>query len=142
MKDKRSWKIRKKEASREKIKRCKNSQKCKEIQTKITAEMMKLPRNRRILLERETEKERKLLLKEAIKELCKRWRQKKGRCNNQKLQKEEKLKKNLSRIEEEVSKYEEEIKTKEAEEKTRRERLEKKKQKEKHWEMLRWIVTF
>ena len=104
--------------------------------------MMKLQRNRRILLEREAEKERKLLLKEAIEELCKRWRQKKGRRNNQKLHKEEELEKNLSRIEEEVSKYEEEIKTKEAEEKTRRERLEKKKQKEKHWEMLRWIVTF
>ena len=105
--------------------------------------MMKLPRNRRILVERETEKERKLLLKEAKEELWKRWRQKKGRINQPKLKNgEEDLEKKLKRIEEEVSKYKEEMKTKETEEKTRRERLEKKKQKEKHWEMLRWVVNF
>ena len=53
--------------------------KCKEIQQKITKELTKLPRNRRIMTERAAEKERLMLLKEAKQELWRKWRQKKRR---------------------------------------------------------------
>ena len=49
------------------------------IQRKITENLALLPKNRQILLQREEEKERKMLLQETKKELWKRWRQRKGR---------------------------------------------------------------
>ena len=56
----------------------------KELQTKIMSQLMLIPENRRILLEREIEKERILNLKEAKLELWRRWMQKKGRIPGQK----------------------------------------------------------
>ena len=58
-------------------------------QQRITQELEKLPDNRRILLEREIETERKLNLKEAKEELWKRWRQKKGKTEYKKKTKKE-----------------------------------------------------
>ena len=51
----------------------------KNLQRKITDTLGKLPRNRRILLEREIEKERRITIKEAREELWKRWRHSKGK---------------------------------------------------------------
>ena len=53
--------------------------KTKEKQRKITETLEKLPENRRILVERELEKERRMNLKEAKEEIWKRWRQSKGK---------------------------------------------------------------
>ena len=50
--------------------------KCKEIQQKITKELNRLPRNRQILAEKEVERERLILMKEAKEELWRKWRQK------------------------------------------------------------------
>ena len=56
------------------------------IQQKITDKLQELPQNRRILAERELERERKITLKEAREELWKKWRQSKGkRKDNPKL---------------------------------------------------------
>ena len=50
----------------------------RKIQNKITENLRQLPENRRILIEREEEKERRLLLQEAKIELWKKWRKKKN----------------------------------------------------------------
>ena len=84
-------------------------------QQKITTQLAKLPENRRIMLERELETERKLNLKEAKEELWRRWRQKKGRTEYKKKTKKEEEETNLERklesIEQETTKYENEIET-------------------------------
>ena len=84
-------------------------------QQKITTQLAKLPENRRIMLERELETERKLNLKEAKEELWRRWRQKKGRTEYKKKTKKEEeetnLERKLERIEQEIAKYENEIET-------------------------------
>ena len=86
----------------------------KKKQTKITEMLNSLPENRRILAEKEAEKERILSLKEAKLELWRRWRHKKGkksRFPNQtrlKEHKDEELDKKLAKIEEEVKKFEKE----------------------------------
>ena len=84
----------------------------KEKQLKITAELQKLPENRRKILEMEIERERLMMLKEAKEELWKKENQKKGRGYMKKPKKEEEkisLERKLERIEEEVRKLEEEL---------------------------------
>ena len=87
-------------------------QKCKEIQSKITTELKKLPRNRQILMEKEMERKRILLLREAKQELWKKWRQRKGRGQVPKIaklkeQEKESLTRELEKIEAQVEKYKE-----------------------------------
>ena len=95
------------------------------------------------------ERKRILLLREAKQELWKKWRQKKGKCKpkisdlkNKTGNKEDELTRKLETIEDEVKRYEEELKIERELARTKKEKLEKKKRKEKHWEMLRWIVSF
>ena len=81
----------------------------KELQTKITTQLKLIPKNRRILLEREIEKERIWNLKEAKLELWRRWRQRKGRIPGQKSKKDlevEDLETKLKKIEEEIQRME------------------------------------
>ena len=49
------------------------------IQLKITQNLALLPKNRQILLQREEEREKRMLLQETKKDMWRRWRQKKGR---------------------------------------------------------------
>ena len=115
-------------------------------QQKITSQLAKLPENRRIMVERELETERKLNLKEAKEELWRRWRQKKGRTEyKKKTTKEEEninLDRKIERIELELKKYEEELENEMVEiletVENREKKLEKKRKKEQHWEMLAW----
>ena len=92
------------------------------------------------------EKQRKITLKEAKHESWRKWRQNKGRNkppqNMTKENKDKELEKKLSRIEEELKKYEEELKKEKEKAETKKEKLEKNRKKEKHSEMLRWIVAF
>ena len=46
---------------------------------KITETLEQLPKNTQILIEREEEKRKRILLQDAKQELWKRWRQRKGR---------------------------------------------------------------
>ena len=114
-----------------------------QLQAKITECWMKLPEERKKMIEVKEEKERRMLLKEAKEELWKRWRQNKGRkATNPEIKDREKLEDKLSRIEREVAEME---KSREKVIKERNEkaaRLEKKRRKEQHWEMLKWIVAF
>ena len=110
----------------------------RKLQTKITETLQELPQNRRILVEREKERERKLLLQEAKLELWKKWRQKKGRgkvpkITQMKEQEKESLTRELEKIEAEVEKYKEEIEEKRREVERKVSRIERKKQKERHY---------
>ena len=110
------------------------------IQEKITESLARLPENRQRLLRMEEDKERRMLLTEAKKELWKRWRQKKGRGQRMKAPEPgelEGLEKKLKRIETEIAKYNEELEEKERLQKMRDDRKARKVAKEKHWEMMR-----
>ena len=127
----------------------------RQIQQKITENLKLLPENRRKLAEKEEEKRRNLLMKEAEDELWRKWRQRKGRGmrdwkkvgENETLERKleivehqvEQYKLELERIERRRSRRVEEEKT-EANEKMKR--LEQKRHNEKHWEMMRWITKF
>ena len=111
--------------------------KCKDMQRKITEELSKLPQNRKVLVEREMERERLILMKEAKQELWRKWRQNKGKTINprqttksERDKREDELDHKLKRIGEEVRKYEEELEIVRKEARTKVERLEKKKRKE------------
>ena len=84
----------------------------RQIQTRITESLGELPNNKRILLEREMELEKRLLIKEAKEEIWKKWRQNKGRkkTNPKILTKEDKnpIEDKLKRVELEVAKFKEE----------------------------------
>ena len=54
----------------------------------------------------------------------------------------ETLEDKLDRIETEVKNYEEELEQKKHQEKIKEDRLARKRKLERHWEMLRWIVSF
>ena len=112
----------------------------KKKQQKITETLGKLPINRRILLERDLEKERRLDLKEAKEEIWKRWRLTKGRrkTNPHKNIDRSSLENKLEKVE----RYEAELMRIKVEKQKKDTRLEKKRKMEGHWEMLRWIVTF
>ena len=116
------------------------------LQRKITDSLGTLPRNRRILLEREIEKERRLTIKEAREELWKRWRHAKGKRktnpNYSKKTRNETLEDKLDKIETEISKYKAELEQRQEQERRKEDRLAKKRRLERHWEMLRWIVQF
>ena len=130
----------------------------KVIQKKITESLGELPGNRRVILERELEKERRLLLKEAKEEIWKKWRQKKGRSstNPKLITREDKLslEEKLKRIELEVARYKEDKEKKQTEDRhkgknhaedeteERRLRLAKKRRMESYWERLRWVTKF
>ena len=90
---------------------------------------MILPKNRQILLQREQEREKRILLQETKKELWKRWRQKKGRGMREptKTTDLENMEDKLRRIETEVMKYKKEVEKREQERKEKQERLKKKK---------------
>ena len=129
-----------KEKTLEKIER-------KNIQSKITDRLNQLPNNRRILIEKEIEKERLLNLKEAKEEIWKKWRQTKGRRRTnphkkQKMTENESLEEKLSKIEKAVEEYQLELEKIEEQKKEKDQRIERKKRMEKHWEMLRWIIKF
>ena len=95
----------------------------KYMQKKITESLGELPKNRRLLLEREMELERRLLLKEAKEDVWKKWRQNKGRRGkNPKINTREDrnpLEEKLKRIEMEVVKYKETNEQKRQEEEQR-----------------------
>ena len=95
--------------------------------------------NKKIILELEEQKEREMMMEEAKNELWRRWRQKKGRKIKEwkDIGTNESLEKKLEKIEKEVEKYKVEV-----EKESREENLKKKREKEKHWEMMRWIVKF
>ena len=116
-----------------------------QLQAKISDCWKRLPQTRQKVLELEEERERRLLLKEAKEELWKRWRQRKGR----KATNPEAGKKDVAKMEERLARIEKELieekrkRDREKEEKiVKMERIEKKRRKEKHWEMLRWLVAF
>ena len=113
------------------------------IQTKITENLVQLPKNRQILMQREEERERRILIQETKKALWKRWRQRKGR--GEKLTTggdKENLGEKLSKVEAEVKRYKAELEREEREKQEKRDRLGKKRKKEEHWRMMRWILTF
>ena len=98
------------------------------------------------MADRVVEKERLILIKETKQELWRNQRQNKGKAEkpreDSKQNKEEELNRKLAKIEEKVRRYEEEIVIAREAAKTRQEKLEKKRRKEKHWELLRWVVKF
>ena len=123
----------------------------------ITESLGELPKNKRILLEREMELERRLLIKEAREEIWKKWRQNKGRKNtNPKIKtKEDKnpMEEKLKKVELEVAKFKDEREKKkqeeekqkqsnrpEDEESKKKRRLATKKRLERYWEKLRWVT--
>ena len=131
----------------------------RKIQLKITEKLAELPRNRKILLERELEKERRILMKEAKEEIWKKWRQKKGRngTNPKLTTKEDRhtMEEKLKRVELEVAKYREVVEKRKKEEEEQRQRktgrvwdeteekkkrLQRKKRLEGYWENLRWVT--
>ena len=117
-----------------------------QLQRKITDSLATLPKNRQILLLREEERERLILLQEAKKEIWKRWRQRKGRGMkmNEIKQKDsaEDMERKLGKIEAEVERYHQELQAKELELKAKKDRKKRKEQKEKQWEMMRWLVSY
>ena len=79
------------------------------------------------------------MLKEAKQELWRKWRNKKG-----KKQGKEPLgmDQTLLKVEKEVENYKKEVEKEKMEQEMKKNRLKKKQEKEKHWEMLRWVVGF
>ena len=116
----------------------------REIQTRITENLKILPKNKQILLEKQVNKEMLMCLKEAKEEIWKKWRQRKGRGlkNPGGKLKEYTLEMKLARIEKETDKYKKELEEEEKRNKEKSDRLVKKRKKEEHWEMLRWVVAF
>ena len=125
------------------------------IQKKITETLLLIPENRAEMIRREEERERRLLLKESKEEIWKRWRQVKGRKGRVEGDRNsfrynemnsKRLESKLKKIEEEVQRYNEEKKKRIEENRQREEerntRLLRKKEREKHWEMIRWITQF
>ena len=117
-----------------------------QIQKKITENLQVLPRNRQKIVEMELEKERRLDLVEAKHQIWKKWRNSKGKkkFNIRIGEDKEKgdLERQLEKIEKEVEKYKAELE-KIRDEKERREfQRDKKKKKEAHWEMMKWVVQF
>ena len=128
-----------------------NRLEAKKLQTKITETLKELPRNRRILLEGEMEKERRMTLREAKQEVWKKWRQSKGRRKNNpktinkknnKNNTNEELEAKLEKIEMAVQSYKSELENMKKSEQEKASRLERKRRLESHWEMLRWITSF
>ena len=113
----------------------------KQTQQKITSTLKLLPKPKQILLEKEEERRKRILLKEAKEELWKRWRQRKGR-ETKVLKPLEEGENRLKRIEEELLNHKKELEMKRKEEDARRERKTKQAEKTRRWEMLRWIVQF
>ena len=108
-------------------------------QRKITETLEKLPKNRAEFHRRREEKEKRLLLKEVREEMWKRWRQTKGRRGSPtisgKIIQEDRLEKELEKVEQELRSYEEE-------ERDRKKRKVKKAEKERHWDMMKWITAY
>ena len=108
--------------------------------------MKTIPSNRRILLEKRIEKERKLDLKEAREKIWSKWRQNKGKKTHfPKLKtkgSKEALEDKLQKVEAEIESYKKELEKIEAEKEKRENKLKKKERKLKHWEMMKWIVAF
>ena len=130
-------------AGLKRIKTLKNI-KMKETQTKITDKLKEIPENERKILEMKVEKERRMELKEAKEKLISRWRQNKGKKDSVLKGKDdqEELEVKLEKIEREIIKYKKELEVKRANEVIKEKRLEKKKRKLRHWEMMKWIVKF
>ena len=118
----------------------------KKMQIKITSTLATLPGNRKKLLEMEMRRERRLDLQEAKLQLWKKWRKSKGkRSLHPKLGKEnirEDLSRKLERIETEVKKYEKELADLKRENQKKLDRVEKKRKKEAHWAMMKWVTIF
>ena len=117
----------------------------KEIQLKITETLKEIPSNRRKIVEAQVDKERLLDLKEAKQKIWRKWRQNKGKKIDFPIREtgknaawEEKLKK----IEREVEKYKVELENAKKEDAKRAAKLEKKKRKLAHWEMMKWVISF
>ena len=58
---------------------CRKDWKRKQVQLKITSTLKLLPKPTQILLEKEEDRKKRILLKEAKEDLWKKWRQRKGR---------------------------------------------------------------
>ena len=122
--------------------------KVKEKQTKITEMLAELPDNRRKMLEIRLEKERILDLKEAKERLWKKWRYSKGKKDlYQKIKKDknetpESLENKLRKIEQEIENYKKELETIKKEKERKETKINKKKKKQEHWEMMKWLVQF
>ena len=159
-------KAERKEKAREKKEKTMNNF----VQKKITDALYKLPEKERNELKDEEIKVKRLELKEAKENVWKKWRNKKEK-NDKQIEKNktkteilelklDKIEKALEKIREEKEnereklkremarrrKYVEENKLKENEriikEKNKKEKIQKKHQLEKHWELMRWICTF
>ena len=124
-------------------------------QQKITDCLMKLPENRKRLVEKEEEKMRKMMMEEAETELWRKWRQKKGRgmINWAQIGEKDTMEQKLMIVETQVEKYKLELERiamrrarreddERREEAERNRRMETKKKNEKHWEMMRWVTKF
>ena len=115
----------------------------RKLQTKISDALKTLPKNRKILLERQEEKEKQMLLEESKLVLWKKWRQKKGRyAKETRIDDKEKLEVKLKKIEKEVLEYEKELAEMKKKQEEKRDRLARKKSKEKRFEMMKWVVKF
>ena len=121
------------------------------IQTKIIKELEKIPENKRKLLESQIEHQNKLDLKEAKEEIWKRWRHKKGKItninktnniNNTKKYENKTVEEKIEHEELKLKRIEEAIKQNEKEMEEKSGRLDKKRRKEQHWEMAKWLVEF
>ena len=150
--ERREIELKQEEEKRERLAKARGKEEeCKkrQVQKKITEVLEKLPENRREIIRREEEREKRILLKEAKEEMWRRWRQKKGRnVNGWKRRtpgREEEMKElntMLDRAESELKTYEIEMERRTKEERERNKRLTTKREKEKKWEMMRWIVEY
>ena len=116
----------------------------KNIQTKITETLDKLPENRRKRIEMEEKKEKTLMMKEAKQAMWKKWQQKKGKKTKswKDLDDKESPEQKLERIEKEVERYQIEIAREKEEKEKKVKKIQKKKDKEQHWAMMKWVVKF
>ena len=103
-----------------------------------------MPENRAELCRREDELERRLLIKEAKEEMWRKWRQTKGRRGGAVRYKNdlERLEIELEKAEKELKRYQEEKKEQAEREEQREKRKARKREKERHWDMLRWILRY
>ena len=120
--------------------------KTKEIQTKITDNLNLIPKNRKILVEARIEKERLLDIKEAREKIWKKWRHNKGKSTHHprilKRDSKEQLEEKLAKIEKEVERYNDEMRKIEEDKEKKKQQIKKKESKQKHWEMMKWVVRF
>ena len=114
----------------------------KMTQQRITETLKKLPKNKHILIEREEEKRRRILLKEAKEQLWKRWRQRKGREQKTARLPEKSEEKRLEMIERELRNHQQELEEERRQETEAENRKKRRDEKKKRWEMLRWIVSY